>query len=296
MSNPMKDQWAQWLLHRRHGGDPEAQQAWLEALYPVRDQVLRNAKITEGEVVLDVGTGDGLIAFQALAQVGERGQVIFSDISQDLLDHCQSLAHQLGMLERCRFLQAAAEDLAALADASIDVVTTRSVLIYVTAKPQAFREFYRVLKPNGRLSIFEPINRFSYFEPTPLFWGHDVTPIRDLAQKVNAVYDRIHPLESDPLMNFDERDLLTFTEQVGFAEIQLELQVKILPPIPGQGRKWESFLRTAPNPRAPTIEEAINQALTRDEAEQFMAYLRPLVETQRGAERSAVAYLWAVKP
>jgi len=296
MSNPIRDQWARWLLHRRHGGDPEEQKACLEALYPIRDQVLWNAKVAEGAVVLDVGTGDGLIAFGTLAQVGERGQVIFSDISQDLLDHCRALADQLGVLDRCRFLQAAAEDLAALADASIDVVTTRSVLIYVTAKPQAFREFYRVLKPNGRLSIFEPINRFSYFEPTPLFWGHDVTPIRDLAQKVNAVYDRIHPLETDPLMNFDERDLLTFTEQVGFAEIQLELQVKILPPIPGQGRKWESFLRTAPNPRAPTIEEAINQALTRDEAEQFMAYLRPLVETQRGAERSAVAYLWAVKP
>jgi len=183
MSNSVQDQWARWLLHRRHGGDPEEQKACLEALYPVRDQVLRNAKVVQGEVVLDVGTGDGLIAFAALAQVGERGQVIFSDISHDLLDHCQALAHQLGVLDRCLFLEAAAEDLAALTDVSVDVVTTRSVLIYVTAKQQAFREFYRVLKPNGRLSIFEPINRFSYFEPTSLFWGHQVTPIQDLAQE-----------------------------------------------------------------------------------------------------------------
>jgi arsenite methyltransferase len=45
--------------------------------------------------VLDVGCGDGLIAFGALDRVGEEGQVIFSDISQDLLDHCRSLAESV---------------------------------------------------------------------------------------------------------------------------------------------------------------------------------------------------------
>jgi len=62
------------------------------------------------------------------------------------------------VLGRCEFVHASAEDLSVLEDASVDVVTTRSVLIYVPDKRRTFEEFHRVLKPGGRLSIFEPIN------------------------------------------------------------------------------------------------------------------------------------------
>jgi len=38
--------------------------------------------------------------------------VIFSDISQDLLDHCREAASAEGLLERCRFVLAPADCLA----------------------------------------------------------------------------------------------------------------------------------------------------------------------------------------
>jgi hypothetical protein len=60
-------------------------------------------------------------------------------------------------------------------------------------------------------------------------------------------------------------------------------------------QRWEGILKSAGNPLNPTLEEAIAQALTPDEAEQFIAYLRPLVETMYGRKREAWAYLWAVK-
>ena len=85
MSAQSQDQWAQWVLHRQFGGDPEKQKTGLEAMYPVRDRVLANARLAAGDIVLDIGCGSGLIAFGALDQVGPQGKVIFSDISQDLL-------------------------------------------------------------------------------------------------------------------------------------------------------------------------------------------------------------------
>jgi ubiquinone/menaquinone biosynthesis C-methylase UbiE len=140
MSDSQGDIWSQWLLHRRFGGDPRQLQRALEFLSPIRDKVLTHAKLGEGEVLLDVGCGDGLIAFGALERV-KTCSVIFSDISQDLLDHVQAIARETHLLPRCRFLRASAEDLSALPDATVDVVTTRSVLIDVAAKRQAFAEF-----------------------------------------------------------------------------------------------------------------------------------------------------------
>ena len=297
MTNPTRDQWAEWLLHRRFGGNPQQGKKMVERLSKVRNHVLEQAKIRERESVLDVGCGDGLIAFGALDYVGVRGKVIFSDISQDLLDHCRTLAQQMQVLDRCQFFQASAEDLSAVESQSVDVVTTRSVLIYVGEKQQAFQHFYRVLRPNGRLSIFEPINRFAYPEPPHRFFGYEVTPVMSLTQKVAAAYGQS---DCDPMMDFDERNLFTFAEQSGFSEVHLELQTTV---IPGTAEKdaederhhWETFLKSSPNPLVPTFEEAMHQALTVNEAELLTAYLRPLVEKNLREERSSVAYLWAMK-
>jgi arsenite methyltransferase len=221
------------------------------------------------------------------------GKVVFGDISQDLLDHVRDIAQQMAVIDRSEFLNAPADDLSALADSSVDVVTTRSVLIYVAAKEAAFKEFYRVLKPGGRLSIFEPINRFAYPEPSDRFCGYDVSEITDIVQKVKVVFARIQPADTDPMLNFDERDLIALAEKAGFREIHLELTADITQP--EANSTWDEFLNTAGNPKIPTIAEAVQQALTPEEAAALTTHLRPLVEARQGVERSALAYLWAVK-
>ncbi len=293
MTGSSQDIWTQWLLDRRFGGDQQRmQEALTQYLYPVRDKVLSSARLGEGEVLLDVGCGDGLIAFGALEQV-ETSTIILSDISQDLLDHTRRIAQEMNVLDRCQFFRAPADDLSAIDDASIDVVTTRAVLIFVSAKQKAFNEFYRVLKPGGRLSIYEPINRFGYPPTAHTFGGYDVTPIQEIAQKVWAIYRQIQPA-TDPMLDFDERDLIVFAEKAGFKEIHLELRADIQPRS-GRSGSWEIFLRTAGNPKIPTVEEAVQQTLTADETEKFLAYLQPLVETGQGTTREAEAHLWAVK-
>jgi arsenite methyltransferase len=287
-----RDIWSEWLLHRRFGGDAKQMQAVFDFLYPIRDKILEHASLGDNQTLLDVGCGDGLIAFGALEKVSTC-RCIFSDISQDLLDHAQSIATQSNVLDRCQFLRAAADDLSALASSSVDMVTTRSVLIYVQAKQRAFDEFYRVLKPGGRLSIFEPINRFSWPEPPNRLIGFDVTPVRDIAHKVIGLFHRLQPPDTDPMLNFDERDLMAFAETAGFREVHLTLEAAVKPNA-GQD-DWNAFLRSAGNPKIPSLEEAMQQMLTAEEADRLKDHLRPLVVGKQGINRSAVAYLWAVK-
>jgi hypothetical protein len=82
-----------------------------------------------------------------------------------------------------------------------------------------------VLKPNGGLSIFEPINRFAFPEALDRFVGYDVTPVVEIAHKVKAVYESIQPPDTDPMVDFDERDLIACAEKAGFTQIGLELQI-----------------------------------------------------------------------
>ncbi|HZT91688.1 MAG TPA: class I SAM-dependent methyltransferase [Gaiellaceae bacterium] len=210
---------------RRFGGDPETRERALAKLAGTRDRVLDGAGLRRGETLLDVGCGEGLIGFGAL----ERGAatVVFSDVSADLLEFCRQRAADMSVTGRCRFVEARAEDLGAIDAGSVDVVTTRSVLIYVRDKAGAFREFARVLRPGGRISVFEPINRFAQ---NPERWGgYDLRALGELEGKLRAVYESLQPPESDPMLDFDERDLVRFAEAADFFPVRLELEAVVEP-------------------------------------------------------------------
>ncbi len=101
-----RDRWAEWLAERRFGGDEGTRELFLSKLAATRDVVLDRAQLRAGEDLLDVGCGEGLIAFGALERGA--GTVTFSDISSDLLDFCREAATDRGVLDRCRFAEAPA--------------------------------------------------------------------------------------------------------------------------------------------------------------------------------------------
>ena len=284
------DRWADWIRTRRTGGDAAYEAGMLEQLAVTRDRVLDNSGLERGETLVDVGCGNGLIAFGALDRGAAR--VVFADVSVPLLDESRTLAGELGALERCEFVEAPADDLSALADGSVDVVTTRSVLIYVEDKARAFAEFFRVLRPGGRISLFEPINTFGMELRRREFFALDDPELGAIGAKLEAVYVEAQP-ESDPMLDFDERDLIGHAESAGFFPIRLDLRLDIEPQ---EARSWEGFLHSSGNPKAPTFAEAMSEALSGDEAERFAAHLRPQIEQGLGRWRMGRAYLWATKP
>ena len=153
------------------------------------------------------------------------------------------------------------------------------MLIYVSRKREAFSEFARVLRPGGRISLFEPMNRFAARDDDS--WaGYDLEPLGAVGAKLRAVYEQLQPGASDPMLDFDERDLLQLAEETGFFPIRLHLEAVIEPTPP---RAWDGFLNSSGNPNIPTLAEAIEQALTPDEREQFADHLRPHVSRDSGS-------------
>jgi SAM-dependent methyltransferase len=258
-----------------------------------RDGVLDRADLRPDDVVLDVGCGTGLIGFGALGRLGPSGHVIFSDVSRDLLDECRRTA---GGSERCSFVYASADDLADIADASVDVVTTRSVLMYSDRKAAAFAAFFRVLRPGGRISLFEPINRFAAQRRPGDLFGLRNTPVDDLLTKVRDVYRGPEEQAQRPMIDFDERDLLNWAIAAGFEAVELDYRAQV--DVPAEPiDDWEALKHVAPNPLVPTYGEAIAAALGDDERQRLDEYMTAQVDTGALTRRTmAIAFLSALRP
>ena len=77
------------------------------------------------------------------------------DINQDAIDFANSQAQALGVADRARFicLDAGASTRLPLEDASQDIVLCIDAVTHLLGRPEVFKEWYRVLKPGGRLTF-----------------------------------------------------------------------------------------------------------------------------------------------
>jgi ubiquinone/menaquinone biosynthesis C-methylase UbiE len=285
------DRWSRWLLERRDAGSESQRAVALEHLAGVRDRLLALTEPLAGATLLDVGTGDGLIGRAALRRVGPHGRVIFSDISAALLDAAREAAHDD---PRASFVPTSAETLGEIPDGSVDVVTTRSVLIYVADKAAALRAMRRVLRPDGRIALFEPINRRMFPEPADRLWGYDVAAVADLAGAVKARYRDDRDPAAAAMMDFDELDLLRLAQEAGFTRLHLECHTDVEPAAHMRAIDLDTLLDMSPNPTAPTLREALADALGPVHRERFLAHMQAAVAGETTpVRRSVVAYLAA---
>lgn len=120
---------------------------FLPALFQAWTQpIVSAAQISEGERVLDVACGTGVLARAALDCVGQTGSVVGIDINEGMLSVARAKAPTIV------WHKGQAEQLAFKTD-SFDVVISQFGLMFFSDKVSALKEMVRVLNPRGRLVI-----------------------------------------------------------------------------------------------------------------------------------------------
>lgn len=299
-ANSESDVWSDWLLHHRHADDAAYNTLVQAAVQGYADRLLDGARLAEGMTLLEIGSGEGLVAFRAIERVGPSLKVILTDVSAPMLQYAESVSQIRDVRSQCTFLECSAEKLEGVADASVDTVGSRAVLAYVANKSAALGECLRVLKPGGHLSIAEPLLQDDAFYARALR-----NRIQDRSRPVDRFVTLLHRWKSaqfpdteeaaakSPIVNYSERDLVNMVRGAGFAEIHMQLHIDVVPSLI---TSWDVFVGVSPHPWAPTLKQILAERFTAEESEFFERMVRPTVESGKNMTTDRVVYLQAQKP
>ena len=116
------------------------------------------ASLRQGDRVLDVACGTGVVARLAAQHTGESGKVVGLDLNAGMLAVARSLPPVPGAPIEWREGSALAMP---FPDDSFDLVLCQQGLQFFPDRLAALREMHRVLAPGGRLvlSVFRPLER-----------------------------------------------------------------------------------------------------------------------------------------
>ena len=112
---------------------------------------LQHLELTDGETVVDLGSGAGIDALIAARAVGSSGQVIGVDMTPEMLKAARENATRAGV-QHVEFREGRLEHLP-VDDATVDAITSNCVINLVPEKGAVFAEIARVLRPGGRMVV-----------------------------------------------------------------------------------------------------------------------------------------------
>jgi SAM-dependent methyltransferase len=130
----------------------------------------QQAQLGAGENVLDVGSGIGGPARTLAAEFGCR--VTGLDLTENFCRAAEMLTARLGLSDRVQFRQGSALEMPFEA-ASFDVVWMQHITMNIPDKDRLFREIHRVLRPAGRLALYEILAGPVSPPHFPVPWAND---------------------------------------------------------------------------------------------------------------------------
>lgn len=119
--------------------------------FPATQQNLKTLQINPDETVLDAGCGSGLTACHLVKTIGCK--VIGVDNNPLMIEKAKQRAEKERVSHLVEFKVADAYHLP-FAENSFDLVMAESITVFLD-KEKVYREFYRVLKPEGRIADLE---------------------------------------------------------------------------------------------------------------------------------------------
>ncbi|MBE9118744.1 methyltransferase domain-containing protein [Lusitaniella coriacea LEGE 07157] len=114
-------------------------------------RLVEYAQLREGQNVLDVATGTGLVAIEAAQIVGSPGKVVGVDISSGMLELAQQKINALRL--KNIDLQLGDIETIQLPENYFDTILCCAALIYMENIPTALHQCYRFLKPSGTIVL-----------------------------------------------------------------------------------------------------------------------------------------------
>ncbi len=235
--------------------DQSAPEAYEEYLVPAifvswTERLIDRADIQDGDRVLDVATGTGIVARHAASRVSDTGSVVGVDINEGMLAVAAQTATEVQPTIEWR--QGDATDLP-FPDESFDIVFCQQALQFFDDPATALGEMRRVLVPDGSvlLSVWRPLE----YQP-----GYVV-----LAEALERhIGDEAGAMMRSPFPAWDEDYLRTIIRDVGFGDVSITIGVDS-----GRYPSVEEFVRreVASSPLAESIgaaERTIRNELLRE--------------------------------